>query len=73
MFMEEMTFRAGEKSDICKIKLILNSADLPYEDIDLSKQDFIAIVQGKKIIGTVGLEPYGEIWAAAIAGGRGRV
>lgn len=60
MFMEEMTFRAGEINDIHKIKSLLKSADLPYEDIDLARQDFIAIAQGTKIIGTVGLETYGE-------------
>ena len=59
--MEDMTFRAGEQSDIHRIKSILKSADLPYEDIDLGKQDFIAVIQGTKIIGTVGLEPYDEI------------
>ncbi len=58
--MEEMTFRAGEKNDINMIKSLLKSADLPYEDIDLARQDFIVIVQGTKIIGTVGLETYGE-------------
>ena len=58
--MEEMTFRAGEKKDIHKIKLLLESADLPYEDIDLARQDFIVATQGAKIIGAVGLEPYGE-------------
>lgn len=58
--MEETTFRAGEKSDIHRIKSLLKSADLPYEDVDLSRHEFIVIVQEAKIIGTVGLEPYGE-------------
>lgn len=58
--MEEMTFKAGEKSDIRRIKSLLKSADLPYEDIDLSKQDFIISVRSEKIIGIVGLEPYDE-------------
>jgi amino-acid N-acetyltransferase len=58
--MEDMTFRAGEKSDIRRIKSLLKSADLPYEDIDLSRQDFIVAVQNAKIIGAVGLEPYEE-------------
>ena len=59
--MKDFTLKAGEKSDIRQIKSLLKSADLPYEDIDLSRQDFIATVQGTKIIGTIGLEPYGEI------------
>ncbi len=58
--MEELTFRAGEKSDLRRIKSLLKVADLPYEDIGIGMQDFIVIVQGTKIIGTVGLEPYGE-------------
>ncbi len=58
--MEEITFKTGEKSDLHRIKSLLKVADLPYEDIDIGMQDFIVIVQGTKIIGTVGLEPYGE-------------
>lgn len=58
--MEEMTFIAGEKSDIRRIKSLLKSAGLPNEDIDLSKQDFIVSVHDERIIGAVGLEPYGE-------------
>lgn len=58
--MKEFTMKAGEKSDICGIKLLLKKADLPYEDIDPARQDFIVAAQGAKIIGTVGLEPYGE-------------
>ncbi len=58
--MKGVTFRAGEKSDICRIKALLKKADLPFEDIDLNMQQFIVAQMGEKILGIVGLEPYGE-------------
>jgi amino-acid N-acetyltransferase len=58
--MEGITFKAGEKSDIRLIKSLLKNADLPYEDIDLARHEFIVATYGAKIVGAVGLEPYGE-------------
>lgn len=58
--MRDVAFRAGEKSETRRIKALLKKADLPYEDIDLNIQQFIVAQKGAKVIGTVGLEPYGE-------------
>jgi amino-acid N-acetyltransferase len=58
--MKDVTFRRGEKSDIGRIKAILKKADLPYEDIGPTRQEFIVASQGTKILGAVGLEPYDE-------------
>jgi len=59
-FMKDFTLKAGEKSDNRRIRSLLKKTDLPYEDIDLGRQDSTIAVHGAKIIGIVGLEPYGE-------------
>lgn len=58
--MNDVTFRAAKKGDVRRIKSLLRRADLPYEDIGLAGQDMIVAVQGTKILGAVGLEPYGD-------------
>lgn len=52
--------RAGPKDD-ARIRELLRNAELPCEDITAHLNDFLVAEHIGSIVGTVGLEPYGDI------------
>jgi amino-acid N-acetyltransferase len=52
--------RAGLKDD-ARIRELLSDAELPFEDITAHLNDFLVAEHTSTIVGTVGLEPYGDI------------
>ncbi len=55
-----MYFRKAKKSDTAAIKKLLITQALPVKDIENFIDNFIVIIRNDKIIGSVGLEIYGE-------------
>ncbi len=58
--MTTFTVRSAVKSDEQGIKSLLKKADLPFEDVEVGRQTFIVATNGGGVIGSVGLEAYGE-------------
>jgi amino-acid N-acetyltransferase len=52
--------RAGLKDD-SRISELLKDAELPFEDVTAHLNDFLVAEHAGTIVGTVGLEPYGDI------------
>lgn len=52
--------RAGLKDDP-RIRELLKDAELPFEDVTVHLNDFLVAEHAGNIVGTVGLEPYGDI------------
>ncbi len=59
--MKEIIYEIADKKYLIEVKRLLQAGDLPYEDIDNHFGDFIIIRAGDKIVGSVGIEAYGNI------------
>ena len=52
--------RQAQSSDRRAIRALLKKADLPFEDVQTGRQTFLVAVCEGRIVGTAGLEAYGE-------------
>lgn len=55
-----MNIRIAEKNDLPAIQTLLESWQLPIEGIDEHLNHFFVLEEGKKILGSIGLEIYGN-------------
>ena len=55
-----MNIRIAEKNDLPAIQTLLESWQLPIEGIDKHLNHFFVLEEGKKILGSIGLEIYGN-------------
>ena len=58
--IELTSIRNAGKTDYKQIKNLLQSVDLPLEGVYENLSNFLILFQDSKLIGTVGLEIYGE-------------
>jgi len=58
-FKRTLMRNAGE-TDYEQIKSLLQSVDLPIEDVPQNINNYLMLFKGSQLIGTVGLEIYGE-------------
>lgn len=56
-----MNFRSASKADLNKIEKMLRLFDLPYEDCKHHLNHFVVVEENGEIIGTGGMELYGDI------------
>src|SRR6185295_4203661 len=60
LMTQDITYRLAENGDLEKIKGLLTRAELPVDDINASKIDFVVATNGSSdLIGCIGLERYG--------------
>jgi amino-acid N-acetyltransferase len=59
--MFEYIIKKATSADADKIKLVLKNTNLPYKDIDSHLENFFFLEKCGEIIGTAGLEVYGEV------------
>ena len=59
--MAEYTIKQATGSDTDQIKQVLKSTNLPFIDIGTHLENFFVLKNHEEIIGTVGLEVYGEV------------
>jgi amino-acid N-acetyltransferase len=52
--------RNAKPSDFDAIQALLAAVNLPREEVKAHLDNFVVLLEGKKIIGTIGLEIYGE-------------
>lgn len=60
MRTHDIQFRRALKNDREKVISLLDENSLPVDDIDLSIQKFIIAVYNSRVIGSIGIEIYGE-------------
>jgi amino-acid N-acetyltransferase len=58
--MQSVVFRPARSDDMNAIVSLLKKSELPYEDVDLDRQDFLVAVDEGRVRGIVGLEAAGE-------------
>ncbi|WP_151447623.1 arsenic resistance N-acetyltransferase ArsN2 [Lacisediminimonas profundi] len=55
------TIRTPRPEDLPSLKTLLTNSGLPADDLDQAKLNhFIVLAQGQRIVGSVGLEPFGQ-------------
>lgn len=52
--------RQARSSDERRVRTLLKKADLPCEDVEIGRQTFLVAASDGRIVGTVGVEAYGE-------------
>jgi N-acetylglutamate synthase-like GNAT family acetyltransferase len=52
--------RQARAADERAIRLLVKRADLPFEDVEVGRQTFLIATDEGRVVGTVGLESYGE-------------
>jgi amino-acid N-acetyltransferase len=60
MASEDIELRHARHQDRSRLIGLLTSAGLPSADVDLVRQVFTLAVKGEEVVGSVGLELYGE-------------
>lgn len=58
---DEIKIRAARPQDCSDVALLLKMADLPIDDIDSNLVGFIVAFDNEQLVGTVGIEAYGEL------------
>lgn len=56
----KVLIRRARVADERNIRTLLKKADLPHEDVEVGRMTFIVAVADGKVVGTVGVEAYGE-------------
>lgn len=56
-----ITIRKAVKDDLIEIKYLLDSYSLPTVDIEKHLPHFLVLIDGRRIIGTIGMEVYGKV------------
>lgn len=59
--MQELVFKKAESSDLDFIKSILNSYELPYEDLETSKVELFLSYKNSAFVGIIGLEIFEDV------------
>lgn len=59
--MNDIQIRRAGSKDEARIRELLRDAALPFEDVTAHLNDFLVAEHPTTIVGTVGLEPYGDI------------
>ncbi|UCD05618.1 MAG: GNAT family N-acetyltransferase [candidate division WOR-3 bacterium] len=59
--MNDVKIRGAGLKDDARIRELLKDAGLPFEDVTAHLHDFLVAEDNSTIVGTVGLEPYGDI------------
>ncbi|MFQ5648661.1 MAG: arsenic resistance N-acetyltransferase ArsN2 [bacterium] len=56
-----ITLRLATPGDCADVAVLIKRAGLPVDDIDHGLEGFLVAVDGDQIVGTVGVERYGEV------------
>ncbi|RMF58306.1 MAG: GNAT family N-acetyltransferase [Calditrichaeota bacterium] len=57
----KLEIRAATGHECAEVALLLKTSGLPIHDIDVTLEGFLLAYEGARLVGTVGVESYGEV------------